>query len=201
MTNLIFVEGADGTGKTSCAKGIVAALISKGKSAIYIPIIEGSSVGKDYRSDYVSGKTVPITEALGMLYSVSKTLLDVVAPSQKLYDYVIVDRSLASFFTYQICTNGYEWMENPFYEVESSTPRGRTVYLTVDPTKALERMMTRGVPLDVIEQRGAKYQRHIASSYQECFNYCKRLRPTVTIPTDSFTLEEVVVRALSGLEL
>lgn len=201
MTNLIFVEGADGTGKTSCAKGIVAALIAKGKSAIYIPIIEGSSVGKDYRSDYVSGKTVPITEALGMLYSVSKTLLDVVAPALPLYDYVIVDRSLASFYTYQICTNDYEWMENPFTEVECNTPRGRTVYLTVDPEVALSRMQMRGLPLDVIEKKGVSYQRSIAANYHECFNNYKRLRPTVTIPTDNLLLSDVIAEAIKGLSL
>ena len=140
--NLIFVEGADGTGKTSCAKGIVEALKAKGKSAIYIPIMDGSAVGKDYRNDYLSGKTIPLTEALGMLYSVSKTLLDVIKPSLSLYDYVIVDRSLASFYTYQLLTNGYNWIADAFDEAVRVLPRGTTLYLKVQATTALARLLS-----------------------------------------------------------
>lgn len=201
MSRLIFIEGTDGTGKTSVANGIVEALKAKGLSAIRIPIMEGSSVGKDYRSQYLTGKTIPVTEALGMLYSVATTLKDVIYPATKLYDVVVVDRSLASFFAYQIKTNGYGWIHAAFYEVVHSLFAGETIYLQVSPEVGHQRMVAGRKVLDVVESKGLEYQRKVAEAYTKCFELNELLMPSLYIGVDTISIEEVIHSAIVDLEL
>lgn len=201
MSRLIFIEGTDGTGKTSVANGIVEALKAKGLSAICIPIMEGSSVGKDYRSQYLTGKTIPVTEALGMLYSVATTLKDVVYPATKIYDVVIVDRSLASYCAYQLLTNNYTWMSEPFKQVLDGLFAGETIYLKVSPEVGHQRMIAGRKVLDAIESKGPEYQIRVAAAYEKAFKMYPVLAPSLYIGVDTISIEEVIHSAIVDLEL
>ena len=109
---VIGVEGGDGTGKTGTAKDLVERIKAKGLTAIYVPIIEGSAVGKIYKSEYTTSEEMDAyRQSTGMLFSVMSTLTTVVEPLRKLYDVIVLDRTLASFYTYQILTNGHSFMK------------------------------------------------------------------------------------------
>lgn len=194
MSKLLFIEGCDGTGKTSVGKAMVELYKQLGKRALWLPIIEGCYTGAEYRKQYLEGhlEGYPSLEALGMLYSVNTTLTKVVEPSLLDNDLIVVDRSLASFYTYQIQTNRYTWMLEAFEQVLSSTPEGKTLYLTVDPQAALDRILAKRGSLDTVEARGPEYQRRIAASYEECFRMCPLLAPDLRLAVDTMGSPESI---------
>lgn len=202
MSKVLFVEGCDGTGKSSVGKAIVDLYNQTGRKAVFLPIIEANPTGKDYRARYLGGELegTPTLETLGMLYSVNLTLKTVVEPAMKENDLVVVDRSLASFYTYQIQTNKYTWMLEAFEEVLNSVVRGKTLYLTLDPQKALDRILAKRGFLDAVESRGADYQLRIACAYEDCFRQYAILRPSLVMNTgDIGTPDQIALQAVQQL--
>lgn len=196
---VIGVEGGDGTGKTGTAKDLVERIKAKGLTAIYVPIIEGSAVGKIYKSEYTtSEKMDSFRQSTGMLFSVMSTLTTVVEPLRKVYDVIVLDRTLASFYTYQILTNGHSFMKEIFDKVIRQKVYNNyyTLYLTVSPEKAIERMQARGA-LDVIESKGPMYQQHIQQNYRTCFDTYPELSPSCVITTTDITAEQVMDNAFA----
>ena len=196
---VIGVEGGDGTGKTGTAKDLVERIKAKGLTAIYVPIIEGSAVGKIYKSEYTtSEKMDSFRQSTGMLFSVMSTLTTVVEPLRKVYDVIVLDRTLASFYTYQILTNGHSFMKEIFDKVIRQKVYNNyyTLYLTVSPEKAIERMQARGM-LDVIESKGPIYQQRIHQNYRTCFDNYPELAPSCIITTTHITAEQVMDNAFA----
>lgn len=191
---IIALEGGDGSGKSSVGKHLVDTLKAVGKSALHVPIIESSAVGAIYKRNYLFGKGVtPVREAAGMLTSVLDTLETVVKPARKMHDVIVLDRSLASFATYQLGVNGYEWAR-PMFEQALLNPDFidyTTVYLEVDPEEGLRRITAGRESADIVERRGPEYQRKIHAGYEASFRRYPVLAPTLRIDTMRTKVEDM----------
>lgn len=192
--NIITVEGADGTGKTSFVKQLVTNLKLKGLRAAYFPIIEGNAIGEKYKKSYVEGLLDPAREVTGMLFSCMHTLTLIQREMSSYFSYVIVDRSFASFNVYQILTNQYTWAKELYVSQIANNPEYTSftnVYLTTDIDVAFERMKARG-SLDAIESRGPEYQAKIVKNYDKTFNMFPALAPHFKMNTTTTTTEQAV---------
>lgn len=196
MTNkkaiVLGFEGADASGKTALTKHLCEYIQSKGMKAVRIPVMEGGTLGTVYKDIYTRQGCSAVIEATGMLASVIHTLEHVVEPARLENDYIILDRTLASFATFQLDVAGYTWMQAPFQEALKNPNNTdiRTIFLEVSVATARKRMHARG-NLDLIEQRPDQFHQRIIDSYRRTFSKYHQLSPYDYVPTDLFSsLEE-----------
>lgn len=190
---VIGFEGADSTGKTSVINGFKNYLQSQGNQVLTVHLISGCAVGSIFYRQFCAGELAPLQQGLGMLNSVTTTMQQVVQPSRHAYDYILVDRTLASFGTYQLGVDKRRFLTEAFEEAlkqEGNLP-AVTVYLTCDTDVALKRLAARATP-DAIEARGVSYQELIKEGYETTFAKWSALAPHIRVDTTHNNEQEVL---------
>lgn len=191
---IVFVDGADGVGKSSVIDAIVKNLFSENLKITTTHLIKHTEVGESFYTNWINGEFSDFNAALIMLGVTCGTLENLEKISSR-YDIILVDRSQASFFAYQISnsknkecllTAFKETLNNSFY----SNCRYINVNMYCDPKVARERMLLSRNSLDAIESKGVEYQKKIIESYQECFNTFEKLSPDLTINTGEIDKHE-----------
>ena len=189
----VFIEGADGVGKSSIMNAILKNFVSSKLRISATHLIKHTRVGTAFYQEWISGTMTDLTAALAMLGSTVATLEDI-SKAKDNYDIVLVDRSQASFFAYQLNNEGIRKLLLPAFEetLEAGFYKEcnfATIYLTCDSDIAKERMLKSRGTLDAIESKGPKYQEIVKQAYQECFNSYQYLMPSCVIDTGIFDQE------------
>ena len=196
----VFIEGSDGVGKSSILNAILKNFVSSKLRISATHLIKHTRVGTAFYQEWITGAMTDLTAALAMLGSTVATLEDI-SKAKDNYDIVLVDRSQASFFAYQLNdTNNRKLLMSAFEETLSSEfykeCNFTTIYLTCDTETAKERMLKSRGSLDVIESKGTDYQEYVKQSYQECFKSYQHLAPGCIVDTgisDQNTVGEIVI--------
>ena len=196
----VFIEGADGVGKSSIMNAILKNFVSSKLRISATHLIKHTRVGTAFYQEWTTGGMTDLPAVLVMLGSTVATLEDI-SKAKDNYDIVLVDRSQASFFAYQLNNVGIrklllpafeKTLEADFYKECNFT----TIYLTCDTETAKERMLKSRGSLDVIESKGTDYQEYVKQSYQECFKSYQHLAPSCIVDTgisDQNTVGEIVI--------
>ena len=105
MGDLIAIEGADGVGKNTAARGVCDALNDSGRSAVVIgfPRYGETAAGVTIGRFLAGEMPVPVTpQAASVLYALDRLeWRDAILDAQATYDIVIFDRYIASNMAYQ----------------------------------------------------------------------------------------------------
>ena len=189
----VFIEGADGVGKSSTMNAILKHYANSKLRISATHLIKHTRVGTAFHQDYTNGNISGLPAVLVTLGSTVATLDDI-SKAKDNYDIILIDRSQASFFAYQLNdTNNRKLLMSAFEETLSSEfykeCNFTTIYLTCDTETAKERMLKSRGSLDVIESKGPKYQEIVKQTYQECFNSYQYLKPSCVIDTGIFDQE------------
>lgn len=193
---VLFIEGADGVGKSSFTEGLIKLLRKSFYLVNSTHIIKHTAAGAAFYKEWTAGKHTDLTAALCMLGVTMGTLADI-KDRQQYSDVVIVDRSQASFFAYQLSRDGIRETMLPVFELsldsEFYTKNNiATIYLECDAAVATQRMLSSRGTLDHIEDRGIEYQNVVKATYEECFKTYPVLRPELRLNTTTLTIEEVI---------
>ena len=183
----VFIEGSDGVGKSSILNAILKNFVSSKLRISATHLIKHTRVGTAFYQEWITGAMTDLTAALAMLGSTVATLEDI-SKAKDNYDIVLVDRSQASFFAYQLNNEGIRKLLLPAFEKTLEADFYKecnfvTIYLTCDSDIAQERMLKSRGTLDAIESKGPKYQEIVKQAYQECFNSYQYLMPNCVIDT------------------
>lgn len=186
-TLYVFIDGADGVGKSSFMQGLVKKLKTHGQSVMVTHIIKHTEFGKKFYQEWTEGVHCDVEGAHRMLQATVGTIQEL-SNMKESYDVVIVDRSQASFYAYQMCNSVvkqnlavdfYNSLEVDFYWKN----RIVNIYLHCDPTITARRMLEGRGALDHIEKRGVVFQQTVASEFEICFKRHPSLRPQLRINT------------------
>ncbi|MEG3034004.1 MAG: hypothetical protein RR877_00755 [Aurantimicrobium sp.] len=183
----VFIEGADGVGKSSIMNAILKNFVSSKLRISATHLIKHTRVGTAFYQEWTGGAMTGLPAALAMLGSTVATLEDI-SKAKDNYDIVLVDRSQASFFAYQLSDKGLRKLLLPAFEetLEAGFYKEcnfATIYLTCDSNIAKERMLKSRGTLDAIESKGSDYQETVKQAYSECFKTYYYLLPTCIIDT------------------
>jgi len=199
----IFIEGADGVGKSSTTTLLGEILTNAWKKKVNKTLImQFTEAGTLLRNIAIKDDTV--SEELKFLSYCFSTFygLDKLISGFDDKDFVIVDRSHASTFAQSICAANMEETTKShavkFFSVlndkfkETYKDRYLFVNLTVTPEVALERMQKSRGELDLFEKRGPVYQEKIRQSYNTFFIYHIDKSNVITINTGEKPLVTVI---------
>ena len=183
----VFFEGADGVGKSSIMNAILKNFVSSKLRISATHLIKHTRVGTAFYQEWTTGAMTDLPAVLVMLGSTVATLEDI-SNAKDNYDIVLVDRSQATFFAYQLSDMGIRKLLLPAFEETLKVGFYKecnfaTIYLTCDSEIAKERMLKSRGSLDAIESKGSNYQETVKQAYQECFNSYQYLMPNCVIDT------------------
>ena len=165
----IVIEGIDGAGKTTAMALICSILDSL--SIDYLSLREpgGTLLGEAIRNilkqaDY---QTLPMAEVL-LLYAARLQLLETkIKPSLNSGQWILLDRHELSTFAYQCGGRGIDMLDvKQISEIcLGSDKPDLTIFLSVAPKRAVERMTARG-QLDHIEQQSLQFFENVTLTYE-----------------------------------
>lgn len=183
----VFIEGADGVGKSTIMNAILKNFVSSKLRISATHLIKHTRVGTAFYQEWTTGAMTDLPAALTMLGTTVATLEDI-SKAKDNYDIIVVDRSQASFFAYQLNDKGLRKLLLPAFEetLEAGFYKEcnfATIYLTCDSEIAKERMLKSRGSLDAIETKGSDYQETVKQGYQECFETYYYLLPNCIIDT------------------
>lgn len=204
---LLFVEGADGVGKSTLTLALKKSLADHGLKVSIDYIMQSTRAGESIRKVAIEEEVGDKLNFLGYCYSVFYALKRFAVLPATYADVIVVDRNQASCYAQSIYANEAsleikEGMFRIFGELEeeyhsSNKNESLTIYLEVDPLVALERIeKTRG-KLDLFETRGAAYQTKIKKGYELYFSNKKNV---LTFDTSEFTTAQICKRIHTRLK-
>lgn len=185
---VVFIEGADGVGKSSITNGIIRALAGYGISVAATHLIKHTRTGSALHLDFTTGEITDLPAMISMLGVTTATLQDFCAKDYK-EEVIIVDRSQASFYAYQMVEIENRILFRPLF-IQTLTAEFYkkynyiTIYLECDSNVAIERIKSSRGALDAIESLGVEFQDRIKANYDHCFNMFEKLRPNIRINTE-----------------
>ena len=171
----IFIEGADGTGKTTTSSYLDDILTNRLKKKVAKAfIMQSTQVGTLLRKTAVEEETSEelkfLAFSFGVFYGLEK-LLSIHSET----DFVIVDRSQASTYAQSICaSDAPEHIKTSMINLFTSLNtrfkeqyKGNYLYvhLNASADKALARLYKTRGQFDVLEKRGVSYQEMIKRGY------------------------------------
>jgi dTMP kinase len=165
-------EGGEGTGKSSHARDLAAALREKGRAVVLTREPGGSAGAEDIRALLVTG-------AVGRWSATSETLLNYAAreshlretirPALARGDLVLCDRFMDSTRVYQGFAGGcdMELIEALEHMIVGGTRPDLTLILDVDPELGLARAKKRTDGEDRFEKKGLAFHRKLREGFLE----------------------------------
>ena len=205
---VIFIEGADGVGKTTTSNLLLKNIKEKTNLlAFKTTITAASNAGADIRQINITEHLSDELRFVGYCFATFYGLKCIFEfEHENPADVIIVDRSQASTFAQNICAatvpsmvknnmvNIFRNLENEFRSKYQN--RFSHVYLYMDPVKALDRIARNRQALDVLETRGVEYQRSIARGYESYYrNFDSKDLLTFNMET---VANEVVVNEITS---
>lgn len=164
---LISFEGVDGSGKSTQAALLAAALRADGRSVVLTREPGGTSLGERVRSLLLGGESMsPWAEAALFAAARAELVAEVVRPALERGDIVVCDRYVDSSLAYQGIARGLGLeavLELNRLATGNLLP-DRTFLLALPPEDALAR--SRGAP-DRIEREGLAFLARVSAAYLE----------------------------------
>ena len=194
----ISLEGVDGSGKSTQAAMLAAALGDRGHDVIAVREPGGTALGEDIR-DIVLGPDAmsPWAEALLFAAARAQLVADVVRPALESGRWVVADRFIDSSLAYQGTARGLGIDQ----VVQVNTPGigecmpDLTIILDLVPASASDRRAERA-SVDRIEGEGEALQEAVAEGYREV----ARLFPArIALIPAAGTIDEVHTRVLAAV--
>jgi dTMP kinase len=198
---LITIEGLDGAGKTTLAKGLEAALARFGARVQLMREPGGVETSEAVRALVKDPELTVGARAEALLYAAARAQLveEALEPALARGEWVLLDRFVDSSLAYQ--GGGRELGVDAVRDLNLFATGGltpdRTLLLTLDPASAQARADARGEAPDRLEQGGVEFFSRIAEAYRRlAIAEPQRIRVLdATLPP-----EQVVAEALAALQ-
>jgi thymidylate kinase len=208
----IFIEGADGVGKSTTSALLKEVLTDAWKKEVEQTfIMQFTEVGALCRTIAIKDDTV--SDELKFLSYCFSTFygLDKLIGSFEKQDFVIVDRSQGSTFAQSICASNVTesmktYMINIFSVLNEKfkndyKDRHLFVNLTATAKGALDRLHKERGELDVLEKRGPVYQDKIKVGYDLFYKYYIEKENVITLNTEEKLPMTVITDILTHLKV
>ena len=166
---LITIEGIDGAGKTTLARGLADALSARGVSVRLLREPGGVQVSERIRT-LVKDSALRIgARAEALLYAAARAQLveEAIVPVLDAGHWILLDRFVDSSLTYQGAGRGLgidAVREINRFATAGVTP-DRTLWLALDPAAGRARSHARGEPTDRLEAEQASFFEEIERAY------------------------------------
>ena len=173
----ITFEGPDGSGKTTCAKGVYDKLKKEGYDVIYTREPGGIEIAEEIRNIILDPKNTKMAARCeALLYAASRRqhLVEKVLPALAKGQIVLCDRFVDSSLAYQ-GVGRHLGIEEVFainkFAIEDNMP-DFTIYLNVDPEIGLQRIATRNYK-DRLDQESLQFHQDTYNGYLQVVNKYK----------------------------
>ncbi|WP_026372595.1 dTMP kinase [Agrococcus lahaulensis] len=166
----ITLEGGDGSGKSTQAGMLVAALEAEGRSVVRTREPGGTELGVEIRRlvQHTDGHVAPRAEALLYAADRAQHVATLVRPALERGDVVVQDRYLDSSVAYQGAgreLDGQQIRDLSLWAVDGLLPH-LTILLDLDPADGRERMAAREhAPFDRLEETGLDFALRVRAAY------------------------------------
>ena len=166
---LITIEGLDGTGKTTLADGLTAALAARGRPVTLLREPGGVQAAEAIRALVKDPALNVGARAEALLYAAARAQLvqEALEPALATGGWVLLDRFVDSSLAYQGAGRGLgveAVRALNLFATGGLTP-DRTLLLALDPASAQARADARGQAPDRLEQAGASFFAQVAEAY------------------------------------
>lgn len=165
----ITFEGPDGSGKTTCAKGVYDKLKKEGYDVIYTREPGGIEIAEEIRNIILDPKNTKMdARCEALLYAASRRqhLVEKVLPALAKGQIVLCDRFVDSSLAYQ-GVGRHLGIEEVFainkFAIEDNMP-DFTIYLNVDPEIGLQRIAPRNYK-DRLDQESLQFHQDTYNGY------------------------------------
>lgn len=165
----ITFEGPDGSGKTTCAKGVYDKLKKEGYDVIYTREPGGIEIAEEIRNIILDPKNTKMdARCEALLYAASRRqhLVEKVLPALVKGQIVLCDRFVDSSLAYQ-GVGRHLGIEEVFainkFAIEDNMP-DFTIYLNVDPEIGLQRIAPRNYK-DRLDQESLQFHQDTYNGY------------------------------------
>jgi dTMP kinase len=197
---LITIEGVDGAGKTTLAKGLLEAL---GGSGVQVQLLRepgGVQTSEAVRALVKDARLTVGARAEALLYAAARAQLveEALNPALEAGEWVLLDRFVDSSLAYQGGGRGLgieQVRELNLFATGGLEP-DRTLLLTLDPASAQARADARGEAPDRLELAGAEFFKRIADAYAQLAAAEPR---RIRVLDATLAPERVVAQAMAAL--
>ncbi len=168
---MITIEGIDGAGKTTLARGLLVALRDRGVEIELLREPGGVHASEQIRELVKDPDVVIGPRAEALLYAAARAQLvdEALVPLLERGTWVLLDRFVDSSLAYQ--GGGRELGVEAVREINRFGTGGltpdRTLLLVIDPALGRSRSLDRGEGLDRLEREHAAFHARIAAVYEE----------------------------------
>ena len=168
---MITIEGIDGAGKTTLARGLLVALRDRGVQIELLREPGGVQASEQIRELVKDPDVVIGPRAEALLYAAARAQLvdEALVPLLERGTWVLLDRFVDSSLAYQ--GGGRELGVEAVREINRFGTGGltpdRTLLLVIDPALGRSRSLDRGEGLDRLEREHAAFHARIAAVYEE----------------------------------
>jgi dTMP kinase len=161
-------EGIDGSGKSTQAALLAAALLAEGETVVQVREPGGTPLGERIRSLLLRGDLNLSDRAELLLFAAARAQLveDVIQPARAAGAVVVADRFFDSTTAYQGGGRGVAtaaWLSTLHAFVTSGSRPDRTYLVDLDPDLAAQRRQARSA--DRIEQSGSAFHHRVREAY------------------------------------
>lgn len=165
---IVIIEGSDGSGKSTAAKGLVERLCAQGIPAMYYREPGGTPMGEDIRTVLLENRTEsvdPITEMLLFFAARRQGIVNIINNNRD--KVIVMDRFVHSSYAYQVYGGGAP--EGLYDELVSHVLSDMgtvdlAFYVNVPKEVAIARMGNRDT-LDRIEQQDMEFVDRVTAGY------------------------------------
>ena len=188
----ITFEGPDGSGKTTCAKGVYDILKKEGYDVIYTREPGGIEIAEEIRNIILNPKNTKMdARCEALLYAASRRqhLVEKVLPALAQGKIVLCDRFVDSSLAYQ-GVGRHLGIEEVFainkFAIEDHMP-DFTIYLNVDPQVGLQRIASRNFK-DRLDQESLQFHQDTYNGYLQVVDKYKDRMIVVDANNDEATV-------------
>lgn len=170
---IVVIEGNDGSGKSTAAKGLVARLCASGLPAVYYREPGGTPMGEDIRDVLLASRTEtvdPITEMLLFFAARRQGIVNFINHNRD--KIIVMDRFVHSSYAYQVGGGNAPkelYIALVKHVLHDMGPVDKAFHITVSKDVAESRMGDRKV-LDRIEQQDDLYFERVSLGYKEAID-------------------------------
>lgn len=192
----IVIEGGEGSGKSTLAKKLVDYFEKKHISVLYTREPGGVKVAEQLRDIIMNNQLDAKTEALLFAAARIEHLNKKVLPSLKNAQMVICDRYIDSSIVYQGYSRklGTKEIEQLNLWSTNNMLADITIYLEIDPKKALERIDKSNREKNRFDEEKFYFHEQIAKGYQELYQKRENLIQIDATQSQNEIFNEVIVQ-------